>query len=145
MSGKSVGRFSQIFRDIRQTMSRRQHERSAAKVQVGSDEYGNKYFQQEGDSSKSIKKRRWVEAPDPDPMLLPRVPIEWDSWLRKRRDEPPSTEEIARAAERLNRGKAMSAQDMSSDAIKDRVPTDAKAPFPTYDDLKNRPIKNKPD
>ena len=72
--------------------------------------------------------------------------MHWDAWLRSRRDDPPSAEEVARVQERVERGKAMSAQAMQGESVKDELTTsDAKVPFPKYDDLDSHPIKRKPD
>lgn len=82
-----------------------------------------------------------VEALDPDPTLVPRVPLHWESWLRGRRDDPPSDEEVERIAQRVARGKAQFSKD-NEDKVEDehRTSSDKKTPFPVYDDLEYRPF-----
>lgn len=82
-------------------------------------------------------------ALNPDQNVVPRVPLHWDSWLRGSRDNPPTEEEVTRIAERVARGKSMSAKEMSdgaSGADAGHVSRDPekKNPFPTYDDLEVR-------
>ncbi|CAL8096432.1 unnamed protein product [Orchesella dallaii] len=63
---------------------------------IGKDSFGNKYFEIPADPS--IGKRRdarWFE-----PVIKDKhdqeMPAEWESWLRGRRKQPPTTEEVLR-------------------------------------------------
>lgn len=62
----------------------------------GSDYFGNKYF--EIPANPSVGKRRasrWFEPPEKGDFQQ-ELPAEWESWLRHRRKEPPSDEEVMR-------------------------------------------------
>lgn len=66
-------------------------------VLVGSDDYGNKYYEaRDASDSYDGRKRRWViydgyaEAS--------KVPPEWHGWLRYTFDEPPTREPLLRRA-----------------------------------------------
>lgn len=62
----------------------------------GTDYFGNKYY--EIPPNPSIGKRRasrWFVPPEKENFQQER-PAEWDSWLRGRRAEPPSEEEVMR-------------------------------------------------
>ncbi|XP_012943190.1 NADH dehydrogenase [ubiquinone] 1 alpha subcomplex assembly factor 2 [Aplysia californica] len=64
---------------------------------VGTDQFGNKYFEKEGDDAHNLRASRYIEErKDLDRFDTPEVPVEWDSWLRGRREHPPSPEEIER-------------------------------------------------
>lgn len=61
---------------------------------VGSDYFGNKYY--EIPANPSIGKRkpsRWFEPPTKDDFMQ-EMPAEWEAWLRVRRNEPPTEEEV---------------------------------------------------
>lgn len=66
-------------------------------VLVGSDDYGNKYYEaRDASDSYDGRKRRWViyngyaEAS--------KVPADWHGWLRYTFDEPPTREPLPRRA-----------------------------------------------
>ncbi|CAG9858531.1 unnamed protein product [Phyllotreta striolata] len=63
---------------------------------IGKDYFGNKYF--EIPPNPSIGKRkasRWFEPPVKDDFMQ-EMPAEWEAWLRGRRKEAPSDEEVNR-------------------------------------------------
>lgn len=66
---------------------------------VGTDTVGNKYFivpQQKTWTGRSVRARRMVEAANPAEYEYTEgsIPMEWDAWIRGRRKEPPSIEEL---------------------------------------------------
>ncbi|XP_037633322.1 NADH dehydrogenase [ubiquinone] 1 alpha subcomplex assembly factor 2 isoform X2 [Sebastes umbrosus] len=66
---------------------------------VGTDTVGNKYFiipQQKTWTGRSVRARRMVEAANPTEYEYTEgsIPMEWDAWIRGRRKEPPSIEEL---------------------------------------------------
>nr|CDS29080.2 Ribosome binding protein 1 [Hymenolepis microstoma] len=79
---------------------------------VGVDKMGNRYFEEEPDKESLVphranKPKRYYLLPgqvSPEDSWiqmnaeLPRLPSEWDSWLRHRRSDPPTEEELARNA-----------------------------------------------
>ncbi|XP_017783974.1 PREDICTED: mimitin, mitochondrial [Nicrophorus vespilloides] len=63
---------------------------------MGSDHFGNKYY--EIPANPSIGKRRanrWFEPKDKEDFQQ-EMPAEWEAWLRGRRVEVPSDEEVLR-------------------------------------------------
>jgi len=76
-----------------------------AGTQVGSDPFGNRYFEIPPDPSRGKRRPvRWYDAPEtnaPDVLGVQRtagfdaqIPAEWESWLRMRRDDPPTDEQV---------------------------------------------------
>ncbi|XP_077378172.1 NADH dehydrogenase [ubiquinone] 1 alpha subcomplex assembly factor 2 [Festucalex cinctus] len=68
---------------------------------VGTDHLGNKYYivpEQKTWTGRLVRAKRMVEAPNPTEYeyVEGRIPIEWDAWMRGRRKEPPSVEELAK-------------------------------------------------
>ncbi|CAL8344920.1 unnamed protein product [Lota lota] len=66
---------------------------------VGSDHLGNKYYmipQQKTWTGRSVRAKRMVEAANPTEYeyMEGSIPSEWDAWIRGRRKEPPSIEEL---------------------------------------------------
>ena len=97
-----------------------------------------------GNRELGIKPKRWAEAEDPDPSLVPKLSIEWDSWLRGRRAVPPAQAELDATADRVARSQASAAANTESE--RDGLPPELKnTPFPKYDDMEAKPggsIKN---
>ncbi|XP_023019620.1 uncharacterized protein [Leptinotarsa decemlineata] len=61
---------------------------------IGSDYFGNKYY--EIPSNPSVGKRRanrWFDPPQKEDFMQ-EMPAEWEAWLRGRRKEPPTEEEV---------------------------------------------------
>lgn len=61
---------------------------------IGSDYFGNKYY--EIPPNPSLGKRRasrWFDPPTKDDFMQ-EMPAEWEAWLRGRRQEPPSEDEV---------------------------------------------------
>lgn len=62
----------------------------------GADYLGNKYYEiPVSASSARSRPSRWFEPPNEDDFDN-EMPAEWESWLRGRRKEPPTEEEIAK-------------------------------------------------
>ncbi|KAH0812182.1 hypothetical protein GEV33_010619 [Tenebrio molitor] len=60
----------------------------------GSDYFGNKYYEIPADPSIGKRKpSRWFEPPVKDDFQQ-EMPAEWEAWLRGRRTQPPSEEEV---------------------------------------------------
>lgn len=65
-------------------------------IEVGRDYLGNVYWEQPPDPVKGRTKfKRWYFPQSDDDWDRP-IPPEWESWLRYRRPDPPSEEEINR-------------------------------------------------
>ncbi|XP_074877558.1 NADH dehydrogenase [ubiquinone] 1 alpha subcomplex assembly factor 2 [Buteo buteo] len=70
-----------------------------AKELVGTDQFGNKYYRvpkHETRAGQIIQERRFVEAINRQAYQyeMGDFPIEWEAWIRKKRNDPPTIEEI---------------------------------------------------
>ncbi|XP_037229461.1 NADH dehydrogenase [ubiquinone] 1 alpha subcomplex assembly factor 2 isoform X1 [Falco biarmicus] len=70
-----------------------------AKELVGTDQFGNKYYRvpkHETHTGQIIPERRFVEAINSEAYRyeMGDFPTEWEAWIRKRREDPPTIEEI---------------------------------------------------
>ncbi|KAK5614600.1 hypothetical protein CRENBAI_016025 [Crenichthys baileyi] len=66
---------------------------------VGNDHLGNKYYfipEQKSWTGRHIRAKRMVEAANPaeHEYMEGSIPMEWEAWIRGRRKEPPSIEEL---------------------------------------------------
>ncbi|XP_066499482.1 NADH dehydrogenase [ubiquinone] 1 alpha subcomplex assembly factor 2 [Hoplias malabaricus] len=69
------------------------------KEHVGTDHFGNKYYyvpEQKTWTGRVVRARRMVEALNPTEFeyLEGNIPSEWDAWIRGRRKDPPTIEEL---------------------------------------------------
>ncbi|XP_067140181.1 NADH dehydrogenase [ubiquinone] 1 alpha subcomplex assembly factor 2 [Centruroides vittatus] len=61
---------------------------------AGKDQFGNTYYEIPADPSRGKRvPKRWYK-PEIDEDWEKEVPIEWEAWLRGRRGDPPTKEEI---------------------------------------------------
>ncbi|KAM7416062.1 hypothetical protein PAMA_018232 [Pampus argenteus] len=68
---------------------------------VGTDHLGNKYYfvpEQKTWTGRLVRAKRMVEAANPTEYeyIEGSIPMEWDAWIRGRRKEPPSIEELVK-------------------------------------------------
>ncbi|XP_026177940.1 NADH dehydrogenase [ubiquinone] 1 alpha subcomplex assembly factor 2 isoform X2 [Mastacembelus armatus] len=66
---------------------------------VGTDHLGNKYYfipEQKTWAGRQVRARRMVVAANPTEYEYTEgsIPMEWDAWIRGRRKDPPSMEEL---------------------------------------------------
>ncbi|XP_038560417.1 NADH dehydrogenase [ubiquinone] 1 alpha subcomplex assembly factor 2 [Micropterus salmoides] len=66
---------------------------------VGTDHLGNKYYfipEQKTWTGRPVRAKRMVVAANPTEYeyIEGSIPMEWDAWIRGRRKEPPSIEEL---------------------------------------------------
>lgn len=92
------------------------------KQHVGTDHLGNKYYyipEQKTWTGRVVRMRRFVEASNPAEFeyLEGNIPSEWDAWIRGRRKDPPTIEELLRN-ERYREQIKVKAQEVEE---KDRV------------------------
>ncbi|NP_001279312.1 NADH dehydrogenase [ubiquinone] 1 alpha subcomplex assembly factor 2 [Callorhinchus milii] len=83
---------------------------------VGTDHLGNKYYcipRQEGWAGQSVREKRMVEPAHSEEVEfgIENIPTEWEAWVRGRRKEPPTMEEIL-ANEEYRRVIKMRAQEV---------------------------------
>ncbi|XP_020639316.2 NADH dehydrogenase [ubiquinone] 1 alpha subcomplex assembly factor 2 isoform X1 [Pogona vitticeps] len=69
------------------------------KQYVGSDPFGNKYYRiakHEALGGQIIQERRFMEAGGikEHEYEVGSIPVEWEAWMRKKRKDPPTVEEI---------------------------------------------------
>ncbi|XP_043102961.1 NADH dehydrogenase [ubiquinone] 1 alpha subcomplex assembly factor 2 [Puntigrus tetrazona] len=69
------------------------------KEHVGTDHLGNKYYyipEQKSWTGQVIRPKRLVEAANPNyfEYMEGNIPTEWDAWMRGRRKQPPTLEEL---------------------------------------------------
>ncbi|CAB3241051.1 unnamed protein product [Arctia plantaginis] len=114
---------------------------------MGKDYLGNRYF--EIPAERSIGKRkptRWYDPPRGGDFQEP-IPAEWEAWLRMRRGEPPSEEEIATnlAIAKLKKENAakLEAKRLAEGGSLPVVPDRGHESFPTYQDLPSGDPENK--
>lgn len=61
---------------------------------IGSDYFGNKYYEIPANPSVGKRKAsRWFDPPEKEDFEQ-ELPAEWEAWLRGRRKAPPSEEEV---------------------------------------------------
>ncbi|XP_029915902.1 NADH dehydrogenase [ubiquinone] 1 alpha subcomplex assembly factor 2 [Myripristis murdjan] len=70
-----------------------------AREHVGTDHLGNKYYiipEQKTWTGRVVRAKRMVVAANPTEYqyMEGSIPLEWDAWIRGRRKEPPSIEEL---------------------------------------------------
>jgi len=83
-----------------------------------------------------VKERRWIDSANADSSFVPRVPVEWDSWLRGRRNDPPTEQEAAAVAQRLELGRRMAEREAERTSEAGFTDPTKKVPFPRYGDMK---------
>ncbi|RWS03482.1 mimitin-like protein [Dinothrombium tinctorium] len=66
------------------------------RVLVGKDPYGNTYYEIPPDPSRGKRQSRRMYVPAAGKDFEDEIPMEWQAWLRQRRDDPPSEAEILR-------------------------------------------------
>lgn len=79
-------------------MGRGRHQEKHQRV-VGTDHLGNTYWEIPADPSRGIRKpKRGFEGKDyvAEDSGTVELPMEWQAWLRMRRDDPPTPEEVFR-------------------------------------------------
>uniref|UniRef100_A0A0B7BBR0 NADH dehydrogenase [ubiquinone] 1 alpha subcomplex assembly factor 2 n=2 Tax=Arion vulgaris TaxID=1028688 RepID=A0A0B7BBR0_9EUPU len=126
-------------------------------VFVGSDKYGNQYFERKGDTSRNIRSSRYIqEKVSTEASEIPEVPVEWNAWLRGLKKDPPTPEEIEKNYITMMKTKFRASELDKKFATKEHpesttgsttgstITEDIKSnlehnPFPKYDDLEKTP------
>ncbi|KAJ2948074.1 hypothetical protein O0L34_g9873 [Tuta absoluta] len=115
---------------------------------VGSDYIGNKYFEIPPNPSVGKRKaERWYDPPKGLDFQDP-IPAEWESWLRMRRTEPPTEEEIQKnlaiAEMKKENAAKLEAQRLAEGGDLPAIPEKGPMSFPKYDDLHPGDPENHP-
>ncbi|XP_014472261.1 PREDICTED: mimitin, mitochondrial [Dinoponera quadriceps] len=107
---------------------------------IGEDYYGTKYYEQEIRSSSRTKPPRFFEPVNKDDFMQ-ELPAEWEAWLRYRRKEPPTKEEVEANYQLAMTKKKNAAELMEkySQSKELSAPPQPVTPgnFPSYEDYKN--------
>ncbi|KAJ8736134.1 hypothetical protein PYW08_006790 [Mythimna loreyi] len=114
---------------------------------MGKDYLGNAYF--EIPANPSVGKRkptRWYDPPKQLDFQDP-IPAEWEAWLRMRRTEPPTEEEIAKnlaiaQMKKINAAK-LEAKRLAEGGSLPSVPERGAQSFPVYPDFQPGDPDNK--
>ncbi|CRL04208.1 CLUMA_CG017308, isoform A [Clunio marinus] len=117
---------------------------------IGEDYFGNKFYEIPKDPSKGKSKTsRWFEPPEKENHEQ-EISAEWESWLRGRRKEPPTQQEL------MKNLAIMQLKKKNADLLDQKFPPKQdqvalrkdetgrqKASFPSYDDYEVMPGKPK--
>ncbi|XP_012283464.1 NADH dehydrogenase [ubiquinone] 1 alpha subcomplex assembly factor 2 [Orussus abietinus] len=142
MAGRERGVFRLIFRDFFNSLKTLYSPRT--NKLVGEDFLGTKYYEQTVKKGGGRKKpaRSFVTETEDD--FDQEIPAEWEAWLRHRRAEPPTEEEVL-ANYKLSLTKKKNAvllekqyESMKTDSepVKKSDPRVSPQGFPMYDDYK---------
>lgn len=137
------GLFRAFLNNIRQTLA----VKNSKEFLIGTDHEGNRYFERPADPSKGVKRQRRVEPVSEDQFTVPKVPVEWMTWLQARREHPPSDNEMEHnyvtMMKTLRRADEL---DKQHEAVREKEPIDktiapstAKKDFPVYKDYETYP------
>ncbi|CAB4066658.1 NDUFAF2 [Lepeophtheirus salmonis] len=108
MANQSRGLFVALFNNFINSFKFRKTVLKSATQIKGEDPFGNKYYEIPADPSRGKRRPvRWYTALNtPEKSSISstftdgfdsELPAEWESWLRNRRDHPPSAEEVIRS------------------------------------------------
>lgn len=147
MTGRRSGLLGQMWQNIKKSLLIYR----TNDLFMGSDQHGNRYFERPEDLSRGIKRQRRVEPLNPDQFNVPKVPVEWMTWLQGRRLNPPTEDEIEKnlitSARTQMRAQELEKQKQAADneEIEERMePFQAKSKFPVYEGYEVTPgDKNK--
>ncbi|XP_042225546.1 NADH dehydrogenase [ubiquinone] 1 alpha subcomplex assembly factor 2-like [Homarus americanus] len=138
MSGKTRSLFGTAFKHFLNSLKPRQ----TARVYVGDDYHGNKYYEIPADPSRGKRHpQRWYVPPVDMRYDQEHMPAEWDAWLRNRRPEPPGESEL-RENLTIATMKKQNADKLEEKYIKKPDSTtkeSAKPSYPVYDDYETTP------
>ncbi|XP_074643033.1 NADH dehydrogenase [ubiquinone] 1 alpha subcomplex assembly factor 2-like [Tubulanus polymorphus] len=143
-----IGFWSQLWLNVRKSWGIHR----AREKFIGSDYLGNTYYELEKSESERAKKSRYVKSRDGDEWNSPKIPTEWDSWLRGRREDPPSLEEVdlnhqkmlakqAKARELEAHDELVQQQDYEQGNIQRNLPSKNKSAFPQYPEYSSGDMK----
>ncbi|XP_011647276.1 NADH dehydrogenase [ubiquinone] 1 alpha subcomplex assembly factor 2 [Pogonomyrmex barbatus] len=112
---------------------------------MGEDYYGTKYYEEEiRYSARKIPPRYFVPVNKDD--FEQELPAEWESWLRYRRKDPPTREEIEAnyqlaITKKKNAAKLLTGNQPKNEDSQDLAPSTSQTAnpenFPVYEEYKN--------
>jgi NADH dehydrogenase [ubiquinone] 1 alpha subcomplex assembly factor 2 len=89
MAKRERGLFRMIFTNFIKSIT----PNSSKTICVGTDHFGTKYFEHINSKSEYKRSRRYF-VPIDKTNFEQDLPCEWESWLRHRRADPPTNEEV---------------------------------------------------
>lgn len=134
---RGLGVFQKIFANLR---SRVKHEGREA-FEVGKDHLGNRFFESPADPARGIRlPKRWYVGASQDSWSNP-LPPEWEAWLRYRRDNLPSEEELMRNIHEGEKRKLL-AEEIEKRLKPGRaaIPDPLYEKYPSYKDYQKNPM-----
>ena len=111
---------------------------------VGTDLQGNKYYETVREGKKPKREMfAFIEHAQYTPELMP---IEWEAWIRGKRDDPPTHKELLTQQKRIrtvqNRAKQLEEKEQEQQALEQQTPLLVSqvghASKPVYESLDNR-------
>ena len=109
---------------------------------VGKDHFGTKYFEIPPNPSSARRKPTRYFEPVIEDDFDQELPPEWEAWLRGRRKQPPTEEEIAKNLA-IKRTKKENAKVVDAKAGQKTVQVKGMESFPQYDEYELIPGKKK--
>lgn len=107
---------------------------------VGEDYYGTKYYEKQNAVSTSRQKPARFFVPVNKDDFEQEMPAEWEAWLRFRRKEPPTAEEVDKNYKLQMLVKERAAQLKETYSATKQLDVPAKSDeksFPVYEEYKN--------
>ena len=109
----------------------------------GSDYFGNKYYETPADPSRGKRHpRRWIEPAGQQ--FDQEMPPEWEAWLRRRRADPPSDEEVARNKAIMELKKVNAAKLAEERGEVSGTKAEPPSAFPVWDEYETEPGQKNP-
>ncbi|XP_050595070.1 uncharacterized protein LOC126924522 [Bombus affinis] len=106
---------------------------------IGEDNYGTKYYEIENPRSTRKNSSRYFVPVNKDDHTQ-EVPVEWEAWLRHRRKDPPSREEIEQNYQ-LQMIKKRNAAEIeakyASNGLQKQINQGEYTSFPIYEEYQN--------
>ncbi|KAJ0182344.1 hypothetical protein K1T71_001713 [Dendrolimus kikuchii] len=132
----SNGEYRHVWRIVFRNFINSFRPRQITGNNMGKDYIGNIYYEIPADPSLGKRKpTRWYDPPKGQDFQDP-IPAEWEAWLRMRRMEPPTEEEIAKnvALAKLKKENAakIEAQRLADGGSLPSRPERGAQSFPTY-------------
>lgn len=111
---------------------------------VGTDLHGNKYYETIREGKKP--KREMITNLKPMQYTPDMMPMEWEAWIRRKRDDPPTHEELLAQQRRIHtikeRARQVEEKDKEQQALEQKPPQlvaqVGHASTPLYESLDNR-------
>lgn len=106
---------------------------------IGEDHLGNKYFEIPKSETRQ-KTARWFQPKGGEEQFDAKLPSEWESWLRYRRNDPPTKEEILENL-KLMEVKRTKAAEINKKFGTGQKDGDTSLTFPTRNEFEQQPGK----